>query len=301
MTRHLPGQLHVLILASITGFAVADEPLPYKNYAPAWSPDGQRIAFYSTRDGDWEIYVVHADGSHLTRLTDSPGYDGEPAWSPDGSRLAFASARDGDTEIYIMAADGSNVIQITSNDVADDDPAWSPTGNTIIHRRQVHDQWRVFIMSAEGSGNRQLSPLSSSGRVRWSPDGSEIAFVTEYGDRQAIQRITSDGEPLDMVFTRHDYPGNPAYSPDGERLIYDAHADGGGASGDGNWELWSVALDGSRPRRITMNDTDDWGARWSPDGTKIVYCGGGRVNRGYEIEVMNASGTAIKRLTSATD
>src|SRR6266705_2334587 len=57
--------------------------------APAWSPDGRRIAFQSTRDGNWEIYVMNADGSEVHRLTHGEAEDGEPSWSADGKRIAF--------------------------------------------------------------------------------------------------------------------------------------------------------------------------------------------------------------------
>jgi len=67
-----------------------------QNSDPAWSPDGSKIAFMSDRDGgDIEIYVMNADGSHQTRLTNSPGRDAHPSWSPDGKNIYFQSPRDG--------------------------------------------------------------------------------------------------------------------------------------------------------------------------------------------------------------
>ncbi len=75
--------------------------------APAPSPDGQKIAFMSQRDGNWEIYIINADGSGLQRLTDNPAQDGLPAWSPDGKVLAFASQRDGSWGIWVMSPNGS--------------------------------------------------------------------------------------------------------------------------------------------------------------------------------------------------
>ncbi len=74
--------------------------------APAWSPDGRRIAFSSLRDGNTEIYLMNADGSGVTRLTYKDDFDSFPAWSPDGRRIAFHSYRDGNWDIYVMNADG---------------------------------------------------------------------------------------------------------------------------------------------------------------------------------------------------
>src|SRR5207249_7370210 len=85
--------------------------------APAWSPDGQRIAFVSY--GDEEIYVMNADGSAVTRLTNNAGFDGGPAWSPDGQKLAFVTYRDGNEEIYVMSPDGSAQTRLTNNPALD--------------------------------------------------------------------------------------------------------------------------------------------------------------------------------------
>jgi hypothetical protein len=92
---------------------------------PAWSPDGSKIAFASNRaGGDYDIYLMNADGSGPQRLTTAPGADLSPAWSPDGSRIIFSSARDGNAEIYVMNADGGAQTRLTTDAAADTAPAW---------------------------------------------------------------------------------------------------------------------------------------------------------------------------------
>ena len=88
---------------------------------PNWSPDGQRIAFTSVRDGNAEIYVMNADGSSQTRLTDNEALDEDPRWSPDGRLIMFESDRGGnrDREIYVMNADGSAQTSLTDNEAHD--------------------------------------------------------------------------------------------------------------------------------------------------------------------------------------
>lgn len=88
--------------------------------SPAFSPDGQQIAFASDRSGGWEIYVMSAEGGEETRITTSPGDDVDPTWSPDGARIAFRSSRNGGG-IFTMKADGSDVRFV----VAGSQPAWS--------------------------------------------------------------------------------------------------------------------------------------------------------------------------------
>jgi TolB protein len=101
------------------------------NNWPAFSPDGRQIVFGSSRDGDFEIYVMNADGSAVRRLTRSPGLDVRPAWSPDGKRIAFTSNRDGNYEIYVMDADGSRLHRITNHPDRDDYAAWHPDGRRL--------------------------------------------------------------------------------------------------------------------------------------------------------------------------
>jgi Tol biopolymer transport system component len=93
--------------------------------SPAWSPDGSKIAFDSSRDDPYgEIYVMNVDGSNPTRLTSNSGYDINAAWSPDSSEIAFQTDRDGNFEIYVMNADGSKQANLTRNPASDGDPAW---------------------------------------------------------------------------------------------------------------------------------------------------------------------------------
>jgi len=95
-------------------------------WQPAWSPDGAKIVFISTRHGYLEIYAMNAGGSNETRLANHDQSDWTPSWSPDGTKIAFESYRDGNNDIYIMNRDGSNLTRLTNNSGIDQMPAWGP-------------------------------------------------------------------------------------------------------------------------------------------------------------------------------
>ena len=115
----------LLALLMLT-FAVGLVAGPGSGAAGAGSIIGNDIAFISDRDGNFEIYVMNADGSAQARLTSDPAFDGGPAWSPDGSKIAFRSLRDGNSEIYVMNADGSGQTNLTNHPADDEEPAWNP-------------------------------------------------------------------------------------------------------------------------------------------------------------------------------
>ena len=101
-------------------------------YEAAWSPDGTRIAFVRFFGGAGEIFVMNADGSGQTDLTNSPANDGDPSWSPDGTKIAFTTDRGpvGDNEIYVMNADGTGQTDLTNTPANESDPDWQPVPGT---------------------------------------------------------------------------------------------------------------------------------------------------------------------------
>lgn len=153
---------------SSTWANLTDDSLGGDEY-PDWSPDGTRIAFHSYRDGNWEIYVMNADGTGQTRLTYNPEEDTYPAWSPDGTRLIFSSARVGYTDIYIINVDGTGLRPLTSDPAPEYDPTWSPDGSMIAFTRAVGTDPRrahIYLMKSDGSGQKQITDTPASD---WNP------------------------------------------------------------------------------------------------------------------------------------
>jgi TolB protein len=169
--------------------------------SPAWSPDGRRIAFVSNRRGNFDIFVVNADGdTGLRKLSRSPRNDYDPAWSPDGRAIAFQGRREPPPasergtcplrrcerqEMYVVDANGGEVRRLTRDWRFDAAPVWSPDGRKILFEHRHHPD--IWVMNADGSGRRNLTlsatqPFASDGAPAWSPDGRKILFLSNRGD-----------------------------------------------------------------------------------------------------------------------
>ena len=182
--RPLKGLLLIaagMLLYGIWAFGPTMVAPSYTAWAPAWSPDGKRIAFVGTLDGLDQIFVMDVDGSHLQRLTDNNTHNNNPAWSPDGKRIAFARGKPSAYGIFVMDADGSHVQQLTHNKKFDSDPAWSPDGKRIAFVNDPYGDSEIFVMDADGSHVRQLTHNNKqNGYPAWSPDGKRIAFMSTH-------------------------------------------------------------------------------------------------------------------------
>ncbi|MYA62584.1 MAG: hypothetical protein F4X94_08445, partial [Dehalococcoidia bacterium] len=140
---------------------------------PSWSPDGRRISFRSNQGGDdWDIYVMNADGSDITRLTHQHEDESHPSWSSDGQRIAFES----EGEIYVMNADGSDITLLTDDSGDDIRPSWSPDGQRIAFTSYREWNWDVYVMNADGTNIIRLTNDPGNDHLpSWSPDGQRIA------------------------------------------------------------------------------------------------------------------------------
>ena len=125
-----PRQLFFVHIASGLATPVLDlrswNNVNWTDEHPSWSPDGERLAFVSDRDGDREIFVLHLETGDLRQITHNDVLDSRPSWSPDGRRIAFSSRRAGQRDIFVMNADGSDNRRLTTDRGLDRTPAWSP-------------------------------------------------------------------------------------------------------------------------------------------------------------------------------
>jgi len=170
------------------------------NQSPAWTADGNRIAFSSSRSGDPEIWIVDANGSNPHRITYFKGPDVSPTWNPKtNAQLAWVSGRTGLPQIYIMDQDGSNVHRMTDGGYAVS-PSWSPNGQflTFSWNRKygpgAPGGQDIYVMDIASMRWLQLThDAGSNDFPSWAPDGRHIVFQRQLGSQTDIWSMLADG------------------------------------------------------------------------------------------------------------
>lgn len=192
----------------------------------------------------YDIYRANPDGSGITPLTTTPGYDAEATIARDG-RIVFTSVRDGDMEIYSMNGDGSDVRRLTRRPGPDGGPFFSADGQKIVFRgrplsegKDLEDYrsllqkelWRptsleIYVMNRDGSDVRQVTRLGAASFAPFfTPDGRRIIFSTNVGDPKGrnfdLYLVNVDGTGLERVTYNETFDGFPMFSPDGRKLVF---------------------------------------------------------------------------------
>jgi Tol biopolymer transport system component len=269
-------------------------PTPTPTPIPA--PTGGKIAFTSSRDGNDEIYVMNADGSSQTRITNNPAIDVSPKWSPDGTKIAFQSTRDGNTDIYVMNADGSGQTRLTFLG-SEASQSWSPDGSKILFTSYRTGNHEIYVMDIDGSNEIRLTTDGYNGSPNWSPNGSRIVFSSSRdrvpsGEGQCcrpeIYVMDADGSNQIRITDNTSDERGVSWSPNGDKFVFSSNQ-------RGTYELYTMNIDGSGLTLVTAGSANL--PSWSPDGNKIVFSSSRWINT--QIFVINADGSDETRLTSS--
>ena len=213
---------------SISQSAIADA-------APAWSPDGQWIAFQNRVDSNTEISVVKPDGTGLKNLTNDPSRDVSPAWSPDGKQIVFTSNRGATTQVlqlFLMNSDGSNPHRIYTSSGTSGAPSWSPDGKQIVFANDKEDyrsgNFEIFTIEPENSEAEKRLTFRKRYDVSpvFSPNGKKIVFVSELDGNSEVYLMNSDGTNLVRLTRNAAEDISPRWSPDGSRIIFSSNRHG---------------------------------------------------------------------------
>lgn len=125
--------------------------------SPAWSPDGDRMAFVSDRTGSPQIYVMDADGTNVRRLTFDGTYNTNPNWSPDGMWIAYETRVDGQFDIWLIDPEGRVNVPLVTHPRSDEAPSWSPNSRKIVFSSTRRGRADLYVMDRDGQNLRRLT------------------------------------------------------------------------------------------------------------------------------------------------
>lgn len=259
-------KLYTLDVASGTVRALT-QGADYRDEEPAWSPDGQRIAFNTNRFNgrSFDIAVMDATGGQMTRVTDAAAFDQDPAWMPDGKSLVFTSEREGTGAIYSVRLADRHVERLSRTSDRAIMPAVSPDGTRVAYAVATANGFQIFVLDLASGVERQVTQVEEGAcRPAWSRDGTRVAYVRMSGREaswlEAIELTT--GRVSALLEPRGVWSYYPARSPDGRHLalsVSPEHHDG---------EDWDLAIiDPAAPegfRRLTRGAGNDRVPDWKP-------------------------------------
>jgi Tol biopolymer transport system component len=224
--------------------------------APAWSPDGTRVAFVRPgKANSDDIFVMSSNGKAQRNLTRTSPDDTNPDWTPDGSKIAYDV---NGTQIFVSNADGSGMQRLIPGGFS---PAWAPNGQIAYSQNVEPSNSEIFAANADGSGARNLTNATGydDDSAAWSPDGTKIAFARFYGAAGEIFVMNAAGSGLRNLTNDPANDGEPTWSPDGTKIAF---ATNRGPTGD--TEIYVMNADGSNPVNLTNSPANESDPDWQP-------------------------------------
>jgi serine/threonine protein kinase len=238
---------------------------------PAWSPDGDRLAFISPCAGNQEIYpgagifIMNLDDTPLISLSSLPGGDFDPDWSPDGMKIAFTSLRDYNrAQIYEFNLEDNSIRSLSANTVRDSQPAWSPDGGEMAFVTTRRGPYQIWIT---GGDEQEAVLLSRSGSLKdthpaWSPDGQVIMFTQNEllgGVPRLVAMRVEEGNLIENRVVRDVIPmQESSYSPDGAWIVFESWPEGS------NHDIFIMTPNGAGRQRLTSDEAFDFDPAWRP-------------------------------------
>lgn len=248
-----PKQTYKLVVSDYDGenqqkILTSDQPL----MSPAWSPDGDSLAYVSFEDKASAIFVQNVRTSQRTKVSARAGINGAPAWSPDGRTLALTlSRKDGDVDVYTLTLATQQLTRMTFDPGIDTEPSWSADGRKLyfnsdraggpqIYEIDIANPQRATRISFEGNYNA---------RPRVSPDGKQLAVVHQDNGNYRIAVIDLASKGL-QVLSQGRQDESPSFAPNGAQLIYATQERGRGVLG-------TISTDGRGGGHQFSNTTGD--------------------------------------------
>jgi len=251
---------YALVVADADGHnpqVVVRSPQPM--LAPAWSPDGRKLAYVNFERGNSEIWIQDLSTGERERLSGFRGINSAPAFSPDGTKLALTLSRTGNPEIYVMDLASKALTQLTHHYAIDTSPAWSADGQSIYFTSDRSGQPQIYQIPAAGG---EAQRMSFEGRYNADPnvsfDDNKIAVTQGAGNVYRIAVMDrSLGTPRWSLLSPGALDESPSFAPNAGMLLYASREGGQGV-------LYAVSADGRVRQRLRLESGDVRAPAWGP-------------------------------------
>ncbi len=232
--------------------------------SPAWSPEGEELAYVSFEAGQAQVWVQHLATGRRRVLAAWRGSNSAPAWSPDGQRLAVALSRDGLTQIFLIDRQGGSPTRVTRSPAIDTEPAWSADGQRLFFVSDRSGTPQIYSTRIDGSDTQRVTFGGHCVSPAASPDGHHLAYVTrQQGALRVVLKDLRDGRERTLSDAADDE--RPTFSPNGRLLAW--------ATRRGSRDLLVTAsLDGATRSQLASSRLDMREPAWGPwiPGTHVV-------------------------------
>ncbi len=286
------GNIDVFKIDSATGDSLRLTTSDGSDLAPAWSPNKERIAFISDRNGKSALWLMDPSGDAKRQVT-SPGIDVVNfRWSPDSVRIAVEALGQGVRTISILDTETDEMVALTapSEDVRVGD--WSPDGEWVVYSAVEGADSAIRRRNPTGVDEITLA-ITKGTNPRWSQNGQWIAYsrMNESGSFDLVV-IDKDGDNESVVASGINGEVPHDWAPDGRQIVYV-----GGS--EKNAEIFVVGRNGKNLEQLTSNRVADAGPRWNPDGASILFLSEG--DGSFDVYSMERNGEQQVRMTTTVD
>ncbi len=225
--------------------------------SPAWSADGQRLAYVSFENRKPAVYVQELGSGQRRKVAAFSGINGAPAFSPDGNRLALTLSKDGNPDIYVLDLGSGQLQRLTDHYGIDTEPAWAPDGQSLVFTSDRGGTPQVYRIPARGGSPERLSFSGDyNARASFSPDGQKLVMVHRSG--QGFQIAVQDlGNNQLQAISNGPLDESPSFAPNGNAVIYASQTRGQSV-------LEALSLDGKMRQRLGLSNKQVRDPAWSP-------------------------------------
>ena len=255
------GERYALQVADSDGYN-AQSIIEYTEpiISPAWSPDGNQLAYVSFENKKPVVYVQTLATRERRAVASFKGSNSAPAWSPDGKKLAVVLTNQGGPQIFLVNVDGSGLQRLSRSSGIDTEPNFSPDGRYILFtsdRGGSPQVYRMAVGSSE-SGNAERMTFEGSYNVSpdYSQDGKSFTFIHRHNNQfnVAVQEI---GSRQVQILTNSRFDESPSFAPNGKMILYATEINGHGI-------LSAVSRDGQTRQHLTVQTGDIREPAWGP-------------------------------------